>query len=135
MPLNRKNHELFCAICTKARYPLNLLTLTYPCISSTSKYNEGILNRIRKKCLLSNLITTIGRNLRKSLIWSWTLRKLCTHTKKNLVHTWSVLGTTHISPCLCRSGEVITIRERINFIVMKTCLENTALKDFGFYTF
>lgn len=31
-----------------------------------------------------------------------------TYTKKNRVQTWSVLGTTQISPCLCRSGEVIT---------------------------
>lgn len=35
-----------------------------------------------------------------------------TYTKKNRVQTCSVFGTTHISPCLCRSGEVITVGDK-----------------------
>lgn len=36
-------------------------------------------------------------------------RHKCTYTKKKRVQTWSVLGTTQMSPCLCRSGDVITV--------------------------
>lgn len=100
----------------------------------TEKDKNLILKRSRKKHLLSTSSTSVGGNVGKRSRTNWRLMlKFCTHTKKNLVHTWSVLGTTHISPCLCRSDEVITIGERINFIAMKTCLENTTLKDLPFY--
>lgn len=33
----------------------------------------------------------------------------CTYTKKKRVQTWSVFGTTQMSPCLCRSGDVIAV--------------------------
>ena len=47
------------------------------------------------------------------------------------MQTWSVLGTTQMSPCLCSSGEVITEKvRRISFKNGRTFQDNMLHPDF-----